>query len=67
MATRVRRVALTHLYNRLTAAAGDPPDTNIVLGEYQATSENLSELNGEKPAMTEVTLQGCPAHGKPNV
>ena len=30
----VRRVALTRLYTRLTAAAGDPPDTNIVLAEY---------------------------------
>ena len=25
-------------------AAGDPPDTNIVLGEYQATSESLPEM-----------------------
>ena len=50
---KVRRVALTRLYTRLTAAAGDPPDTNIVLGEYQATSENLPELNGGKPAKTE--------------
>ena len=24
-----------------TAAAGDPPNTDIILGEYQATSENL--------------------------
>ena len=32
---------------------GDPPDTNIVLGEYQATSENLPELNVGKPAKTE--------------
>ena len=50
---RVRRIELTLLYTRLTAAAGDPPDTNIVLGEYQATSENLPELNGGKPANTE--------------
>ena len=34
-------------------AAGDPPDTNIVLAEYQATSENLPELNGGKPAKAE--------------
>ena len=44
---RVRRAALTRHYTRLTAAAVDPPDTNIVLGEYQATSENLPELKGE--------------------
>ena len=30
------------------AAAGDPPDTNIVDGEYQATSETLPEKNGGK-------------------
>ena len=53
LATSVRRVALTRLYTRLPAAAGDPPDTNIVLGDYQATSENLAELNGGKPAKTE--------------
>ena len=51
--TKVRRVALTRPYTRLTAAAGDPPDTNIVLGEYQATSENLPELNEGKPTTTE--------------
>ena len=51
--TSVRRVALTRLYTRLTAAAGDPPDTNIVFCEYQATLENLPELNGGKPAKTE--------------
>ena len=39
-------VALTFLYTRLTAAAGDPTNTNIVLGNYQTTSENLPELNG---------------------
>ena len=50
---RVRRVALTRLNTLLTAAVGDPPDTNIVLGEYQATSENFPELNGGKPAKTE--------------
>ena len=50
---RVRRVALTRLNTRLTAVAGDPPDTNIVLCEYQATSENLPELNGGRPAKTE--------------
>ena len=44
---RVRRKALTRHYTRLTAAAVDPTDTNIVLGEYQATSENLPELKGE--------------------
>ena len=49
---RVRRVALTRLYTRLTAVAGDPPDTNIILSEYQATSENLLELNVGKPAKT---------------
>ena len=49
----VRRVAQTRLYTRLMAAAGDPPDTNIVLGDYQATSENLPELNGGKPAKIE--------------
>ena len=48
----VRRVALTRLYTRLTAAAGDPPDANIVFCEYQATLENLPELNGGKPAKT---------------
>ena len=53
MISRVRRAALTCLYTRLTAAAGDPPDTNIVLGEYHTTSENWSELNGGKPAKTE--------------
>ena len=31
----------------------DPPDTNIILAEYQATSENLPELNGRKPAKAE--------------
>ena len=51
--TSVRRVALTRLHTRLTAAAGDPPDTNVVLAEYQATSKNLPELNGGKPAMAE--------------
>ena len=51
--TSIRRVALTRLYTRLTPAAGDPPDTIIVLGEYQATSENLPELKGGKPAKTE--------------
>ena len=35
------------------AAAGDPPDAIIVLAEYQATSENLAELNGGKPAKAE--------------
>ena len=50
---RVRRVALTRFYARLTVAAGDPPDTNIVLGEYQATSENLPELNVGKQTKTE--------------
>ena len=40
-------------YTRLTAAAGDPPDTNIVFCEYQTTSENLPELKGGKPAKTE--------------
>ena len=34
-------------------AAGDPPDNNIVLGEYQATSKNLPELNIGKLAKTE--------------
>ena len=53
MESSVRRVALTRLYNRLMAAAGDPPDTNIVLAEYQATSKNLPELNGGKPAKAE--------------
>ena len=52
-ASSVRRVALTRLYTRLTAAAGDPPDTNIVLAKFQATSENLPELNGGKPAKAE--------------
>jgi len=42
---RIRLVALTRFYTRLTAAAGDPPNTNIFLSEYQATSENLLELN----------------------
>ena len=37
--TRVRREALIRLYTRLTAVAGDPPDTNIVLGEYQEKKE----------------------------
>ena len=50
---KVRRVAVIRLYTRLTAAAGDPPDTNLVLGEYQATSENLPELSGGKPVKTE--------------
>ena len=50
--TSVRRVARTRLYTRLTAAAGDPPDTKIVFCEYQATSENLPELNGGKSAKT---------------
>ena len=49
---KVRRVALTRLYTQLTVAAGDPPDTNV-LGEHQATSENLPELNEGKPAKTE--------------
>ena len=40
----VRRVVLTRR---------DPPNTNIVLAEYQATSENLPELNGGKPAKAE--------------
>ena len=35
------------------APAGDPSNTNIVLGEYQATSENLPEQNLGKPAKTE--------------
>ena len=35
------------------AAAADPPNTNIVLGEYQATSEILPELNVGKPDKTE--------------
>ena len=50
--TSVRRVALTRLYTRLTAAAGDPPDTNIVFCKYQAILENLPELNGGKPGRT---------------
>ena len=50
---RVRRVALTRINTRLTPAARDPPNNNIVLGEYQATSENLPELNGGKQAKTE--------------
>ena len=50
---RVRRVALIRLDTQFTAAAGDPPDTNIVIAKYQVTSENLSELNGGKPAKTE--------------
>ena len=41
------------LDTRLTAAAGDPPDTCIVIAKYQVTSENVSELNGGKPAKTE--------------
>ena len=49
----VRRVALTRLYTQLMAAAGDPPDTNIVLGEYLAISENLPEMNKGKPAKIE--------------
>ena len=49
---RVRRVALTWLYTRLMAVAGDPPNTIIILGKYQATSENLLELNVEKRAKT---------------
>ena len=49
---RVRRVALTPFYTRLTAAAGDPPNTNIFLREYQATSENLLELSIGKRAKT---------------
>ena len=40
-----------------TTGNADPPlysaDTNIVFCEYQATSENLPELNGGKPAKTE--------------
>ena len=51
--TSVRRVALTRHYTQLTAAARDPPDTNRVLDEYQATSKNLPELNREKPAKAE--------------
>ena len=51
--SRIRRVTLTRLYNRPTVAAGDPPNTNIVLGKYQATSENLLELSVGKPAKTE--------------
>ena len=51
--TRVRKVALTRLYTRLTAAAGDPPNTIIVLAKYQATSKNLPEVNGGKPAKAE--------------
>ena len=35
-----------------TVAAGDPPNTNKILDEYQATSENLLELNVEKQAKT---------------
>ena len=50
---RVRRVALTWPYARLTAATGDPPNTNIILGEHQANSENLLELNVGKQAKTE--------------
>ena len=49
---RVQRVALTQFYTRLTAAAGDPPKTNIILGKYQATSENLLELNVGKQSKT---------------
>ena len=49
---RVRQVALTRFYIWLTAAAGDPQNTNIFLREYQATSENLLELNVEKQAKT---------------
>ena len=45
-------MALTRLYTWLTVAVGDPPITNKILDEYQATSENLLELNVEKRAKT---------------
>ena len=51
--TRIRRVALTLLYTRLTAAAGDPPDTNIIFAEYRVTLENFSKLKVEKPTKIE--------------
>ena len=40
---------------RLTAAAGDLPDTNIAFSEHWncVTSENLSYLEEEKPAKNE--------------
>ena len=50
---KVRRVALTRLYTRLTAAAGDPPDTNIIFAEYRVTLENLPKLKEEKPTKIE--------------
>ena len=49
----VQRVALTRYYTRLTAAAGDSPDTNIVLGKYHPPSKNLPEQNLGKPAKIE--------------
>ena len=51
--TRIRRVALTLLYTRLTAAAGDPPDTNIIFAEYRVTLENFPKLKVEKPTKIE--------------
>ena len=50
---RIRRVALTLLYTRLTAAAGDPPDTNIIFAEYRVTLENFPKLKVEKPTKIE--------------
>ena len=53
MGVRIRRVALTLLYTRLTAAAGDPPDTNIIFAEYRVTLENLPKLKEGKPTKIE--------------
>ena len=55
--TRIRRVALTLLYTRLTAAAGDPPDTNIIFAEYRVILENLPKLKEGKPTKIEAMLE----------
>ena len=54
---RRARVTLTRLYTWLTAAAGDPPDTIVIVIEYGVTSENLHKLELGKPAKLEVKKQ----------
>ena len=54
---RRARVTLTRLYTWLTAAAGDLPDTIVIVIEYGVTSENLHKLELGKPAKLEAKKQ----------
>ena len=54
---RRARVTLTRLYTWLKEAAGDLPDTIVIVIEYGVTSENLHKLELGKPAKLEVKKQ----------